>query len=418
MKPIHTKGYTLSLWYDGAVTADNQQPSTWPAISFEAHPWVRDGAEIASRRALLQARGNYQASVPPFIASQNLVLPAETLALADDASQALARFDTEAGMIAASFASILLRTESASSSEVENLTSSAKQVALAEIGQSKSDNARLVVANVRAMTAAIRLSDQLDQASIIAMHDALLRDSAPEYTGHWRNEQVWIGGGSISPHSATFVPPHHTRVAGLMADVVAFAERTDVPVLIQAAIAHAQFETVHPFPDGNGRTGRALLQGMLRHGGLTRNVTVPVSAGLLHDTDAYFRALTQYRAGNTAAIVTAVAEASFAAIRNGRALVQDIQATAARWDALVQARSDSSVHHVKNYLLRQPVVSTKTVASELSISDVAAQNAIDLLVSSHVLTQSSAGRRNRTWQAPEILAALDAFAARARRRRG
>ncbi|MCU6479366.1 Fic family protein [Arthrobacter sp. A2-55] len=400
------------------MMSDRRQPEAWPATGYEAHPWVRVGDEVGSRRALLQARGDYQAAVPPFIAAAQLVLPAETIALADDASQELARFDAEAGMIAAPFASILLRSESASSSEVENLTSSAKQVALAEIGESKSGNARLVVANVRAMTAAIALSDQLDENSIIAMNDALLRDTAPEYAGQWRNEQVWIGGDSISPHAASFVPPHHSRVPSLMADVVAFAERTDVPVLIQAAIAHAQFETIHPFPDGNGRTGRALLQGMLRHGGLTRNVTVPVSAGLLHDTDAYFRALTDYRAGRAEAIVTAVAEASFAAIRNGRRLVDDIQAAAARWDSRVIGRSDSSVHRVKSYLLGQPVVNARTIASELSISDVAAQKAIDRLVDAEVLTQSSTGRRNRIWQAPEILAALDAFGARARRRRG
>ena len=129
-----------------------------------------------------------------------------------------------------------------------------------------------------------------------------------------------------------------------MADVVSFARRTDVPVLAQTAIAHAQFETIHPFPDGNGRTGRALLQGMLRHGRLTRNVTVPVSAGLLHDIDRYFRALTEYRAGRPDAIVAAVAEASFAAVQNGRALVDDIQAAAKRWDSQIIARSDSSVH--------------------------------------------------------------------------
>lgn len=407
-----------SLWYVWVVTTDKQQSGVWPATGYEARPWVRAGNEVASRRAKLQARGDYRAAVPPLIAATPVALPAETIALADDASQELARFDAEAGTIAAPFASILLRSESASSSEVENLTSSAKQVALAEIGESKSGNARLVVANVRAMTAAIALSDQLDEHSIIAMHDALLRDTAPEYVGDWRNEQVWIGGGSISPHAAAFVPPHHTRVSSLMADVVAFARRTDVPVLIQAAIAHAQFETIHPFPDGNGRTGRALLQGMLRHGGLTRNVTVPVSAGLLHDTDAYFRALTEYRAGNTSAIVAAVAEASFAAIRNGRVLVRDIQDAAARWDDVVVARSDSSVHKAKSYLLRQPVVNAKTLAGELQISDVAAQKAIDRLVDAEVLTQISSGRRNRIWQATEILAALDAFGARARRRRG
>ncbi len=179
---------------------------------------------------------------------------------------------TEAGLVAAPFASILLRTESASSSEVENLTSSAKQVALAEIGASRSGNARLVVANVRAMKAAIILSDRLDESAIIEMHEALLSDSAPAVVGRWRDEQVWIGGGSVSPHSASFVPPHHDRVEALMADLIGFTRRTDVPVLAQAAIAHAQFETIHPFPDGNGRTGRAIIQSMLRAGRVTQSV--------------------------------------------------------------------------------------------------------------------------------------------------
>ncbi|MGW6174350.1 Fic family protein [Arthrobacter sp. NPDC055138] len=399
------------------MITDSGQSGAWPATGYEVLPWVCSGDEAASRRDILQAPGDYQAAVPPIIADAQVVLPAETIALADDASHELTRFDAEAGTIAAPLASILLHSESASSSEVENIISSAKHVALAEIGQSKSDNARLIVANVRATAAALDMSERLDENSIIAMHDALLRDTAPEYTGHWRSEQVWIGGSSASPHAATFVPPHHTRVPSLMADLIAFAGRTDVPVLIQAAIAHAQFETIHPFPDGNGRTGRALLQGMLRHGGLTRTITVPLSAGFLQDRNAYFRALAEYRAGHADAIVTAVAEASFAAIRNGRRLVDDIQAVAKRWDHRVVARSDSSVHRVKTYLLRQPVVNTRTIAAELSISEVAAQNAVDRLVDAGVLTQSTTGRRNRIWQAAEILAALNAFGVRAKRRR-
>jgi len=391
---------------------------SWPALGFETLPWARSGDEVASRRALRAAAGPYQAAVPPLIQAQPVSLSSETLALADDASKELARFDTEAGMITAPFASILLRTESASSSEVENLTSSAKQVALAEIGESRSENARLVVANVRAMGAAMDLSDHLDEAAIIAMHEALLLSSAPHHVGGWRQEPVWIGGGSISPHAASFVPPRHERVPGLMADLVAFARRTDVPVLAHAAIAHAQFETIHPFPDGNGRTGRALLQGMLRAGGVTRNVAVPVSAGLLRDTRAYFEALGEYRQGNPEAIVTIVSEASFSAITNGRQLVRDIQDASARWNDVVTARSDSSVHRLKTYLLRQPVVNTKTVAAELRISEVAAQNSIDKLAEAGVLTKASGGARYRVWQATEILAALDAFGARARRRPG
>ncbi|WP_277932448.1 Fic family protein [Rhodococcus opacus] len=82
----------------------------------------------------------------------------------------------------------------------------------------------------------------------------------------WRQQQVWIGGGSLGPHTAHFVPPHHDRVPELIDDLIVFANRVDVTVIAQIAVAHAQFETIHPFLDGNGRVGRALIQAMLRGG--------------------------------------------------------------------------------------------------------------------------------------------------------
>lgn len=397
-------------------SSDPTAQGSWPAIANEQHPWIRTGDEVASRRALLQARGDYTASVPPLIGGARVRLSTEVEALADDASRELTRFDAETGMAAAPFASVLLRTESASSSEVENLTSSAKQLALAEIGASGSGNAQLIVANVRAMKAAVNLADSIDEASIIAMHEALLGDSEPENVGAFRKQQVWIGGGSISPHGASFVPPHHERIPALMADLVEFSIRTDIPVLAHSAIAHAQFETIHPFSDGNGRTGRALLHSMLRHGGLTKNVTVPVSAGLLRDTSVYFDALGAYRAGAPDEIVTVVAEAVFHAVQNGRTLVAELSETAQRWEVEIAARRGSATSGLKELLLRQPVITTKIAATELGVSEVAAQTAIDRLVKGGALQQTNSWKRNRIWHAPAVLAALDAFGARARRR--
>ena len=79
-------------------------------------------------------------------------------------------------------------------------------------------------------------------------------------------------------------------------------------------MAHAQFETIRPFPDGNGRTGRALVHAMLRHRGITRAVTVPISAGLLVDTGAYFDALGDYGAGHLEPIIRQMTDASFDAL--------------------------------------------------------------------------------------------------------
>ncbi|WPO86778.1 Fic family protein [Herbiconiux sp. KACC 21604] len=336
----------------------------------------------------------------------------------DDATSELTRFDAEVGLVAAPFSAILLRTESASSSEVENITSSAKQLALAEIGESGSGNARLVVGNVRAMTAAIDLADRLDVDSVIRMHEALLEHHAPDIVGRWRDQQVWIGGGGLSPHRAAFVPPHAERVPELMGDLMSFSQRTDLPVLAQVAIAHAQFETIHPFPDGNGRTGRALVQGMLRAGRVTRTVTVPVSAGLLSDLPAYFGALTAYRDGDLMPLFEVFSEASFAAVRNGRRLVAELQDVRARWESVIAARVDSSVYRLMSDLLRRPVTTTRIAAAELGVSIVTAQNGIDRLVEAGVLEQAGGGQRYRRWAAPEVLQALDAFAARAARGTG
>ncbi|GAB3386766.1 Fic family protein [Humibacter soli] len=389
----------------------------WPVTSYEPRPWVRAENEVGSRRELRRAAGDYRAAVPPLIGRAEVVLEPETLAAADEASHALARFDAEAGAFVAPFPAMLLRTESSSSSEVENLTAGAKQVALAEIGAARSENARLIVANTRAMDAAIALSADLDEDALIAMHAALLDETAPQFVGQWRQEQVWIGGGALSPHDADFIPPHHERVPELMRDLLDFVDRTDVPLLAQAAIAHAQFETIHPFPDGNGRTGRALIHAMLHRGGLTRNLTVPVSAGLLRDPNAYFEALSDYREGDVDAVVHAITYASFEAIRNGRRLVADINDIRGGWNEIIRARSDSSVHRLLDLLLEHPVITVAMAAKSLGISEVAAGTAINRLAGTGILAKARGGSRYRIWQASEILDALDSFAARARRGR-
>src|SRR5262249_15243076 len=153
--------------------------------------------------------------------------------------------------------------------------------------------------------------------------------------GRWRTEQVWVGGGGFGPHRAAFVPPHYERGPDAMRDLMSFVRRDDLPGLAHAALAHAQFETIPPLGDGNGRTRQALAHAMLRAGGLTRNVTVPVSAGLLTDTDAYFAALMAYRRGDAARIVALIAEASFAAIANGRQLVAELRRVRQRWNDVI-----------------------------------------------------------------------------------
>jgi Fic family protein len=402
---------------NGPLHRKSDAQGRWPALTYEVLPWnARYETYASSRSERKRHYGPYQAAIPPAIAKVTLELPVELVAQVGEASTELARFDELMGGEIAHFSAILLRSESAASSRIENLTASARAIAEAEIGATRRNNAAEVVANTRTMVAALELAGDIGESSILAMHHALMNEADPSNAGRWRTEQVWIGGGNLGPHLALFVPPHHDRVPGAIADLVKFIARTDLPVLAHAALAHAQFETVHPFTDGNGRTGRALVQAMLRHGQLTRYVTVPVSAGLLADTSAYFGALTTYRQGDPGPIVSQFAQAAFKAVANGRVLVDELRQIRQRWQQLVKARSDSAVWRLADLLLRRPVVNARVAAEELGLDVGNVHRYIKPLLEARILVESLDVKRNQVWRAAEILAALDAFAARAGRR--
>lgn len=400
------------------VPVESRGLTAWPTLGAEDVEWS-PRTQFATPPGQRVPHGPYRAAIAPQIADiESVPLSKETLNLAIRASVDIARFDAEFGDDVAPFAAILLRTESVASSRIENLTASAKAISLAAMGDKSRENARVIVANTEAMKAAIALAQTLDGNAILAMHDALLRESQPHYAGKWRTEAVWIGGGDLSPHHADFVPPHHSRVQSGIADLVAFMERDDMPPIIQAAIAHAQFETIHPFPDGNGRTGRALVQSLLRGKGLTRKVTVPVSAGLLTNTGAYFDALTAYRRGDPDPIVSMMSTASYSAINNGHQLVTDLRALRADWDSRITSRIGSGARRASDLLLGQPVIDSPTLQRQLNLSDNAALDAIRRLVEDGVLNKVAGNARDRKYSANEVLKLLDDFAARAGRRGG
>lgn len=388
---------------------------SWPAVTYEQLPWVAEPERASSRRQQLRARGPYRAAVPPPIAELSPSIPGPLAAEAADAQAALTAFDARVGEIPAPFAAILLRTESASSSEIERLTAGAKAIAQAELGRRSGANAELIVANVRAMQSALELADDLSVETVIAMQDALLRRHHADLVG-LRAEPVWIGGGlSNTPHTAEFVPPHHERVPALMADVMAFTRRADLLVLPHVAIAHAQFETIHPFADGNGRTGRALVQAMLRYHRVTRSVTVPVSAGLLTRTSDYFDALTAYRDGDTAPIIEQFIAATWRSIDNADRLVSGLLQLRMEWETRVDARRGSGARRLLDLLASHPVIDVTRAAELLGVAFTSAAAAIERLEEAEVLSALSGANRNRAWQASEVIELLDSFASRARR---
>lgn len=383
-------------------------------VTYEDVRWEPQGRRYASEA--LPKYGTYHPAVPASIADLDLDLPTSVLAGAESASREIARFDAELGGEIAPFAAVLLRSESAASSQIENLTASARAIGEAELPGGKSKrNAEMIVANTAAMQAAVALADAVDADAILTMHRALMVNEPRHMPGEFRAEPVWIGGGS-TPIGATFVGPRPELIPGAIDDLIAFAQRADLAVLPQIAVGHAQFETIHPFTDGNGRTGRALVQALLRNKGLTRQVTVPVSAGLLADTGAYFAALTSYRDGDAAPIVERFSQATVLALDNGRRLVTDIRDIRETWSGVITARSDSAVWKVADLLTRRPVVNAALLAQELGIESTNAHRYLNPLTEAGILVETTSGPRNRVWRSPEVLAALDAFAERAGRR--
>ncbi|MGI6877216.1 Fic family protein [Microbacterium sp. gxy059] len=242
-------------------------------------------------------------------------------------------------------------------------------------------------------------------------------ESQPRHTpGEWRDEAVWIGTRSDSPVGAEYVAPHHSRIPSLIDDVVGFAARTDVPELVSVAIAHAQFETIHPFTDGNGRTGRAFAQAVLAHRGVTRNVAVPVSAGLLADVEGYHRALTAYRQGDVDPIILSFAHAALRAVENARTLVTEVDEIRASWETRLTARRSSNAWLLLDVLTRRPVLDAATAAAELGVQRPNVYPPLRSLVDAGILLSKSEHRLGPFWRSDEVLGAIDRFAARAGRR--
>ncbi len=380
----------------------------WPSLQWEEHQWKVDSG--ATRTAQRRGNGPYLAAIVPEISDLAVPLPPDVVAMVGDASAEIARFDEEVGHEVIPYAAVLLRSESAASSQIEHLTAGARSIALAEIGVDDRLNAALIAANTATMTLALQVTN-LDKDAIVAMHTVLLSHSHPELTGDWRSEQVWVGGRS--PHEASFVPPFHDRVPAAMDDLVRFMARNDMSPLVQAAISHGQFETIHPFPDGNGRVGRALLHSILHEKGLAYKGTVPVSAGLLSDVNRYFQSLDSYRNGDPSQLVRQVAEASFGAIDNGRILVQDLRSIENEWRENINARSDSKAWDLSKLVIRHAAVDSRMVQAELEIRQQVADRAIETLVEAGVLHPVTGASRNRRWIATDVTDAMDRFASRA-----
>jgi Fic family protein len=385
---------------------------TWPPTSYEQQMWEPDEEEDSFGNP--HERGTYYANVPPKLAFVEFAIPSSLGTIITRASQLISTFDNEHGEILAPFTAMLLRSEAAASSEIENLSASPRSILQAEIGINTGGNAEQIAANTEAMKLAIESTKDLSLHSILEMHRLLMSRQHSVPAGAMRDVPVWIGGRS--PVSAAMVGMDSHKLDAAMNDLLLFIQREDVPSLIKAALAHAHFENIHPFEDGNGRTGRALVHSILRKEGLCINSVVPISAGLLTSPQRYYRALDLYREGNAGPIVALFAESATIAVNNGRKLSSDIREITENWNIKLRAvRSHSSVWKLLTYLSGTPVLTIRSCLKNVDMSQTALYDSLNLLESEGIISKS--GNREKTqWRSVELLDALDRFAIRAGRR--
>jgi Fic family protein len=342
-----------------------------------------------------------------------------------DAEAAIARFNAQASALVdtEALARLLLRADAVASSRIEGLEVGGRRLLRAEaasaLGEETSDvTATEVLRNVEAMAWAVstvRPGDDITVDHLLETHRRLFAGTGlATYGGVIRNTQNWIGGSSYNPFSAAFVPPPETMVRGLLEDLCAFCNEERLSPIVQAAVAHAQFETIHPFVDGNGRVGRALLHLVLRRRGLAVRVLPPVSLILATWSADYVAGLTatRYIGPVTSSEATAgmnqwvalFATACRRAIEDAETFERRVSALRERWLSRVgPVRRDSATDLLIRALPGAPIVTANGAAQLIGRSFQAANGAIARLEEAAVLRRINVGRRNRAFEAPELI---------------
>ena len=383
----------------------------WPAHVREKRPWSQ-----AQRQGPREDRmfSSIEVWLPPTIADRDVLLPPELAVAMDEAMREITILDSSvhADDLQA-VSSMLLRTESVASSKIEHVEASITDYARALHGSKANSSAASMVAATTALQTMIddvAKSGEVTLASFRTAHEALMRDDPLEsaYAGRLRDMQNWIGGSDFSPRGALYVPPPPETVDDYMTDLIAFSSRDDIPVLAQAAIAPAQFESIHPFTDGNGRIGRALVNAILRRRGTTTKVVIPIASAIVARRDRYFDLLGEYRDGKVTPILVAFANASRIAAKESLTTATRLHAIPEQWASrLSRLRRGSATHQLLIKIATNPVISADDAAKLVPAPQSSIYTAIDRLTEAGILAPLTDRKRDQIWGAVDILDELE-----------
>lgn len=373
---------------------------------------------------------DYEAYVPDPIVDRQFEIDGAVAADLADAERAVQEMNQESdGLVdTEAMARLLLRAESVASSKIEGLEIGGRRLLKAQLSRQlemdPSDRgATEVLNNIEVMKHIVELaaSSYLTPDLLLEAHALLMRGTRMEsHAGSFRDRQNWIGGSEFNPCSAEFVPPPPAPVEDLVEDLCEFCLREDLPPVAQAAIAHARFETIHPFFDGNGRIGRAIIHAILRRRGLAPRFVPPISLVLATIPGEYVRGLTATRQVGRADSRKAregenlwlgiFAAATTRAVNDARSYDARVGKVQEQWRRrLGRVRKSSAIDLLIEALPAAPLITVKTASDLIGRTVQAVNESIPRLVEAGVLKQTTIGRRNRAFEATDLINAFNAL---------
>lgn len=359
------------------------------------------------RAGHFEQRLEYRSFVPELVDHEWIVADPDVLQLLGQADRALGELNAFAQLIPDIdfFIAMYVAKEATQSSRIEgtqtNIEDAFKQVA--DLDPEQRDDWTEVQNYIEAINHAIaRLAElPLSNRLLRETHAILLRGVRGEHKrpGEFRASQNWIG---VSLKNAAFVPPHHELVPELMADVeqLLHDQTIKVPPLIRIAIAHYEFETIHPFLDGNGRLGRLMISLYLASEKLLVRPALYLSDYLERNKTAYVDHLMAVRQGNHMRewlifFLHGIEETA----RNSATVFKEILLLKERIEREVlphfSTRRQAAVHTLMRHLYRRPIVDVKQAARIIDSTTNTASALVNDLVAHGVLQEMTGQRRNR-----------------------
>jgi Fic family protein len=361
----------------------------------------------------------YRAFVPaPLPPDPPVVVEGDLLALLSRADISLGRLDGVVKVIPDPefFVAMYVRREAVLSSQIEGTQSTLEdllEVELESKSQAQHGDVGDIVNYVAAMDHGLRRLDQLPLSLrlIREIHAELLRDGRGAHStpGQFRVSQNWIGPAGVSLERATFVPPAISEMTQALHDFENFLHSEEqIPLLIMAGFAHAQFETIHPFLDGNGRVGRLLITFLLVHGGALRAPLLYLSRYLkLHRSEYYERLMAVRMRGDWEGWLSFFLRGVAETAEEASDTAEKIFELREHHRTLVLADSGTNGLKLLSALFEQPLVNVNLVSRVVGVAFPTANRLVTKFVELGLLQEMTGQRRSRIFRYEPYLRLFD-----------